>query len=810
MVISPARLKEQITGKLQRHFGKEYAEATQLQIYKACTLVVRDFLMEQWIKTQERIEEQQAKQLYYLSMEFLMGKSLKNNICNLEIDQSFEEALGQLGYSIEDIYAVEEDAGLGNGGLGRLATCYMDALASCDYPACGFSILYEYGIFRQKIIDGNQIELPDSWLDTGDSWLVSHIEDAQEIRFNGTIEEYWENGKIKVRYKDYFSVLAVPYDMMISGYRSNTVNTLRLWSAKSPNTIDMKLFSQGEYVRAIEQKSLAEVISKVLYPDDNHYEGKSLRLKQQYFLVSATVLNIVKKHMEQYGTLSNLHEKIILHINDTHPALVIPELMRILMDDYSLGWDEAWDIITKVTAYTNHTVMSEALERWPVSLFSTLLPRIYQIVQEINERFCRTVFSICGNWEKVSRMAIIAYGEVRMANLCICASFCVNGVSNLHSNIIKEQVFRDFYDISPQKFTNVTNGIAHRRFLHQANPKLSALICECIGDGFLNEPELLKKFEAFCDDKEVLSRLASIKKKNKEELSKYILEKNHIRVDVDAIFDVQAKRLHEYKRQLLNIMHILNSYYAIKDNPGGIHVPRTYLFAAKAPAGYYMAKRIIKLIHSVASQINDDLEVSRYLKVVFLEDYKVSLAERLIPASEVSEQISVAGKEASGTGNMKFMLNGALTVGTLDGANVEMSQVLGEENIFLFGLKAKEVEELVKRGKYNPLWYYQNHIDLKRILDHLNFGIGIGVLHDTFSDITNSLLFGGQGGMADPYFVLADFDSCCATQKRVEQTYLDPHAWNKKSVINIAASGIFSADRSVTEYAQQIWRLKKV
>ncbi len=798
--ITPKELETLIAGKLQRHFGKEANEATNEQLYSACAYVVRDLMMEKWVATKDKAEEQSAKQIYYLSMEFLIGRSMLNNIYNLEIDKAFVKALDKLGAKLEDILNVERDAGLGNGGLGRLAACYMDSLASLEYPASGFSILYEYGIFKQRIVDGMQVELPDDWRGSGNAWLVPQLEDSQEVRFGGWIETVFENDRMSFVHRDYSTVVAVPHDMLISGFRSNTVDTLRLWSAKSKQNLDMALFSRGEYVKAVEQQAMCEAISKILYPEDAHPEGKSLRLKQQYFFVSATIQSIVKKHKKQYGTLDNFADKAVIHINDTHPTVAIPELMRILIDEEGYGWDKAWEIVSNCMAYTNHTVMAEALERWTIDLMKSLLPRIYQIIEEINHRFCARL-QVIFPWdnEKIEKLAIIANGEVRMANLCIASCFSVNGVSALHSDILKKNVFSDFAHAFPQKFTNVTNGIAHRRWLCQANPKLDGLLRELVGDKYLKDASALTTLEKYKDDKAVLKELESIKHSNKERMLEYVQKTNNITLNPDSIFDVQAKRLHEYKRQLLNVLHILHDYHTIKDNPSIDFTPKTYFFGAKAAAGYHTAKTIIRLIHSLASEINDDPDVAGRIKVVFLEDYNVTLAELLMPAAEVSEQISIAGKEASGTGNMKFMLNGALTIGTMDGANVEICEAVGEDNIFIFGLRADQVERMVRENSYSPISYYQNNPSIRRVLDHMRDGLGKGSLHASYGDLVQSLL------LTDTYMLLADFDDYCRAQNQISTEYSDKLSWNRKSLCNIAFSGRFAADRSIKEYADRIW-----
>lgn len=797
------KLKSLISGKLTRHFGKEIDEASIEQVYAACAFIVRDIMMENWAKTQDAIDEKELKQVYYLSMEFLIGKSLHNNINNLGLTEVFEKTLKKMKVSFKDVLGVERDAGLGNGGLGRLAACYMDSLAALGYPGMGFSILYEYGIFKQKIIDGMQVELPDNWLETGSVWTVPRIEETQEVRFGGKVDSYMEDGQLKFSHHDYYTVLAVPNDMLISGYPGDTINTLRLWSAKSTKSIDMHLFSKGEYAKSMEQKAMSEVISKILYPEDNHEEGKSLRLKQQYFFVSATISSIVKKHKARYGTMANFADKAIIHINDTHPTLAIPELMRILIDEEGYGWDESWNIVTNCMAYTNHTIMAEALERWTISMFKHLLPRIYMIVEEINRRFCDDLWNAFPeDREKIGKLAIIANEEIRMANLCIATCYSVNGVSALHSDILKNDVFKDYNYMFPTKFTNVTNGIAHRRWLCQSNPELTALLCELIGDGFYNDAATLRKLLEFSEDENVLSRLAEIKLNNKKRFVNSI--DFGVKIDPESIFDVQSKRLHEYKRQLLNVLHILYEYHMLLDNPGVEFKPKTYFFGAKSAAGYAMAKSIIRLINSVASEINSDPRVADKLKVVFVEDYNVSIAEIMIPAAEISEQISIAGKEASGTGNMKFMLNGALTIGTLDGANVEICESVGEENIYIFGLRAHEVAELAASGRYSPIEYYHSNPSLRRVLDHIRDGIGVGVLKNAYPDIVNSLLF------HDQYMLLADFDSYCRAHDKIYAEYEDKMLFNRKSLINIANAGRFAADRSIGEYAKNIWHVKKI
>ena len=800
-----AQLTEMIVGKLLRNFGRTVDEATPNHMFKACAMVLRDIMSGHQIETSNHVWEAQGRQVHYLSLEFLMGRSLEKNAYNLGLLDTLTQVLEDLGFSAADLFETEPDAGLGNGGLGRLAACYLDSMTTLEIPATGYSICYELGIFKQKIIDGKQVELADNWLGLGDAWLIAKMDEAEEVRFGGRIVDHWVDGHNKPEHVGYTTVLAIPRDMEIAGYKTNHTNTLRLWDAKSPVPVDMSLYSRGEYLKAVEQQAMAEVIAKVLYPDDNHYEGKSLRLKQQYFFVSATAQSIVRQHRAQYGTLRNFHQKHVIQINDTHPTLVIPELMRILLDVEGYSWDEAWHIVTNTVCYTNHTVLAEALERWPQNLIESLLPRIWEILKEIAARYQRQLEGYFGgDMNRVSRMAIIWGGEVRMANLCVCACSAVNGVSALHSDILKRDVFHDAYLRQPDQFKNVTNGIDHRRWLSQINPKLDALIRECTGsDAYLLHPESISGLEKYKDDSAVLDRLESIKQENKRRFAGYVARESGIILNTDAIFDVQVKRLHEYKRQLLNVLHIVCLYQQLRDDPNMDFTPQTFLFGAKAAPGYHVAKQIIQLINSLAAQINADPVCKDKLQVVFLENYRVSLAEKLMPASELSEQISTAGKEASGTGNMKFMMNGALTIGTLDGANVEMHQQLVDENIFLFGLTADQVEERRRQG-YRSLDYYQQDPVLKRVLDQISAGFSDG---RSYTDLTNRLLFGGGGGIADEYMLLADFDSYCQAHRRSLEVYKDRRAWDQKSLINIAQSGIFAADRSIRDYARDIWHV---
>lgn len=794
-----------IIGKLRRNFGRDVDEATATHLFKACAMVLRDIMSARQLKTEDRVRDNQARQVHYLSLEFLMGRSLMKNAYNLGVLDQLKQAIEDLGFSAPELFELEPDAGLGNGGLGRLAACYLDSMTTLEIPATGYTICYELGIFKQKIVDGQQVELADNWLDLGDAWLIPKVDEAEKVRFGGTVSDVWDDqGHHKSVLEGYTTVLAVPRDMEIAGYGTSHVNLLRLWDAKSPAPVDMSLYSQGQYLKAVEEQANAEVIAKVLYPEDNHYEGKCLRVKQQYFFVSATVQSICRKHKAQYGTLRNFHLKHVIQINDTHPTLVIPELMRILLDEEGYDWEEAWNIVTQSVAYTNHTVLAEALERWPQQLIVTLLPRIWQIIEEINRRYQAQLNEFFhGDPSKLRDMSIIWDGQVRMANLCICACFAVNGVSALHSEILKKEVFHGAYLRQPKKFKNVTNGIDHRRWLSEINPRLDALVRDCTGsDAYLLHPEALNGLERFREDAGVLARLGEIKAQNKRDLAAWVEKTTGIRLNTDAMFDVQVKRLHEYKRQLLNVLHIVSLYQRIKADPGFAFTPRVFLFGAKAAPGYQVAKQIIHLINSLADQIRNDPACNGRLQVVFLENYRVSLAEKLMPASELSEQISTAGKEASGTGNMKFMMNGALTIGTLDGANVEMHQQVGDENIFLFGLTADEVKRKKEEG-YRAYEYYMHDPILKAAVDRIAAGFDDGV---SYRDLTNRLLF-GTGGPADEYMLLADFDSYRAAQTRAGETYRNQTAWNQMALTNIARSGVFAADRSIREYAKDIWHV---
>ena len=787
------KIQQEIEEKLTHNFGVSLENATDEQYYKAVALIVREMLTRGRKEFKDRAEKTNTKMIYYLCMEFLLGRSLKNNLFNLGIEEDFREALEGMGVKLDALYEHEPDAGLGNGGLGRLAACFMDGLATQGYPAMGYSLRYEYGIFRQKLVDGWQTELPDFWLPGGKIWLQPVPEKAVEVHFDGHIEEYWNNQYHIVNHKDYTKVIANPYDLYISGMDGKGVSCLRIWQATSAD-FDMKLFNSGDYMRAIEQNAMAEVITKVLYPEDNHLEGKSLRLMQQYFLVSATIQDIIRRHLFKYSTLDNLPDVAAIHLNDTHPVLAVAEMMRVMLDECGYGWDPAWDIVTKTMAYTNHTVMAEALESWSVDLFKLRLPRIYQIIEEINRRFCAQMHERGVDGYQVGRMAPLNDGYVKMANLAVVSCHSVNGVSQLHSDILKESVFHDFYTVMPEKFHNVTNGIAHRRWLNQSNPKLASYITELIGSGYIYDANELEKLLPYQNDTAALDRLAEIKRQNKLRLAEYVKKANGLAIDPDSIFDAQVKRMHEYKRQHLNALHILSLYQYLRENPNADFTPHTYIFGAKAAPGYYFAKEMIRFIVDLAETINKDKRVNEKLKVVYLEDYRVTLAELLIPAAEISEQISLAGTEASGTSNMKFMINGAVTLGTQDGANVEIHEAVGDDNILIFGMDTPEVNSLKASG-YKPRLFYDNNPVIRSALDELKRGF-CGI---SFSDISESLI------KQDPYMVLADFDAYKKAQEKARQLYRDPHLWNKMALVNIAKSGRFAADRAIREYADNIW-----
>lgn len=788
-------LKEELVKVLDLNFMVSPENASDRQFYEALSSIIVNELVRKRHNYTTQVHSEGRKQVYYISMEFLMGRSLKTSLYNLGLVKAAEAALKDFGVNINSLYEQEPDAGLGNGGLGRLAACYLDGLATDGYPATGYSILYEYGIFCQKLEGGWQVELPDNWLPGGGCWLVEHPESQIEIHFDGKIKEYWDSHYHHVSLEDYTTVIAVPYDMFVSGYNSNAVSKLRLWKAISP-AFDMNKFNSGNYEKALSQNIVAQAISKVLYPNDNHLEGKSLRLRQQYFMCAASVGDIVNHHMATYGTLDNFADKVAIQINDTHPTLAIPELMRVLLDDCGYPWDKAWDIVTRTFAYTNHTVMAEALEKWSCDLLNTVVPRIYSIIVEINNRYCASLWEKYHDHQKVTGMSIIRDNVVHMAKLCVCASHHVNGVSAIHSEIIKRDVFRDEYELTPEKFTNVTNGIAYRRWLYQSNPELCKLLNDTIGKSYLDDAKNLKKLEKYADDVDVLARLGDIKRLNKHSFAKYLKTNRGVIVNPDTLFDVQVKRLHEYKRQHLNLLNIVSEYDKLLANPDADVQPKTYIFAAKAAPGYYLAKQIIKLIWSLGEEIKKNPKIREKLNVVFLENYNVSLSELLMPASEISEQISLAGTEASGTGNMKFMLNGAVTLGTKDGANVEIGEVVGDDNIINFGMTVEEVERRKKAG-YSPVYMYSSDPVIKAAIDRINAGIN----GTKFDDVVSSLKY------SDPYMVLADFRSYQDAQARASAIYADNLKWQRMSLMNIANAGVFSADRAVDEYAKNIWKL---
>ena len=798
MAISKKQLEEMLSSKLSHFFGVSPKDATYEQFYRALSMIVRDMVRDSRREFDKISIKKGQKKVYYLCMEFLMGRALKNTLYNLNLTETAKEALATFGVKLDKLYDCEPDAGLGNGGLGRLAACYLDALANQGYCGMGYSILYEYGIFKQKIIDGWQTEMPDFWLPGGDVWLVPREDKAVDVKFEGRIVDSWEGPFHQVELVDCKTVKAVPYDMMVAGKDGKGAAVLRLWSAKVDG-FDMTMFNQGDYMHAMEEKAMAEVISKVLYPADNHQEGKSLRLRQQYFLVSASVQDIVARHLREYGSLENFAEKNAIHINDTHPTMAIPELMRILLDECGYGWDDAFRIVEKCCAYTNHTVMAEALECWGEDLFMRLLPRIYQITKEIDNRFRKKIWDATGDAGRVERMAVISGGAVKMANLCVAVCHKVNGVSALHSQILKDTVFNEFYTLEPEKFTNVTNGIAHRRWLCQANPRLTSMLTDLIGDGFVYDASELEKLKNYSADAGVLAELRKIKTANKEDFAKLVMKKTGVSLDPSSIFDVQVKRLHEYKRQNLNALNILAKYLEIKANPNGNYTPHTYIFGAKAASGYYMAKKIIEFICTLANVINNDPDVKDLLKVVYMEDYNVTMAEALMPAADISEQISLAGTEASGTGNMKLMINGAITLGTMDGANVEIYDAVGAENILIFGMSTPEVNELKQAG-YNPRNYYNNNAEINGIINFINKGFG----GKNFSEIGNVI------ANHDPYMVLADFADYRNIQKLAEEIWHDTTRWDTMSLMNVAGAGVFAADRSINDYARDIWHVEKI
>ncbi len=798
-------IEESLERVLSHHFGTTIKEASNKQMYDAVVISVRDQLLERRSANRSAVREFGTKRVYYLCMEFLLGRSLKNNLYNLEETESYRKVLEKYGYRLEDLYEEESDAGLGNGGLGRLAACFMDSLATDGYAAMGYTIRYEYGLFRQKIVEGWQVELPDVWLPGGQAWLAPRYDHIYEVKFGGEVGQDWSDGSCRTVHTGYQTVEAMPYDMMVSGYGNKAVAALRTWRPRMSSHIDMEMFSNGNHMQAVEKGIQADVIGKVLYPSDNTPDGKSLRLQQQYFLVSASAQDIIRRHMDIYDTLDNFADKNAIHINDTHPALIIPELMRIFLDEYGYAWNDAFGIVCKAVSYTNHTVLAEALEVWPEDMIQRLLPRVHQIIVELNRRYCDHVFNkYPGDWDRCDRMSILSHGMVRMANLSVIGSHKVNGVSAMHSEILKDDVFCDFYQDTPAKFTNVTNGIAYRRWLCQSNPGLCKLLDETIGPKYRTDGQELLKFLDFQDDAAVLHRLSEVKKENKKRLAENLKRFRGVTVDPESIFDVQVKRLHEYKRQLLNAIHIIATYLYVKDNPDKEFAPRTFLFGAKAAPGYDMAKRIIRLIVSLGEEIEKDPKVKDKLRVIFMENYSVSMAEDVMPAADISQQISLAGKEASGTGNMKLMINGAITIGTLDGANKEMAQVLEPGAIYIFGMKENEANRLSQSG-YDPYHYYEENEMLRRSVDFLKQQIG----DYEFSEMFRYLLM-GENSAPDPYMCLADFVDYSAVHAKMIDDMKDLKSWSRKSLQNIAHASYFTADKAIETYAKDIWDITPI
>ena len=806
--------KKEVEQNVKQLFRKTVDEVSQQELYQAVSYVVKDAIIDDWIATQKQYEKDDPKIVYYMSMEFLLGRALGNNLINMTAYKEVKEALEEMGLNLNELEDQEPDPALGNGGLGRLAACFLDSLASLGYAAYGCGIRYRYGMFKQKIKDGYQEEKPDNWLKNGNPFELRRPEYAKEVRFGGNIRVEYDDktGDIHFKQENYESVLAVPYDYPIVGYDNHIVNTLRIWDAEPIVDFQLDSFDRGDYHKAVEQQNLAKTIVEVLYPNDNHYAGKELRLKQQYFFVSASLQAALAKYKKHHDDIHKLPEKMTIQMNDTHPTVAVAELMRLLLDEEGLGWDEAWEITTKTCAYTNHTIMAEALEKWPIDLFSRLLPRVYQIIQEIDRRFVAKIREMYpGNEEKVAKMQILRDGQVKMAHLAIVAGYSVNGVARLHTEILKKQELRDFYEMMPQKFNNKTNGITQRRFLMHGNPLLADWVTDKLGTkDWITDLSLMSGLKKWVDDEEALKEFMSIKYENKVRLAKYIKEHNGIEVDPRSIFDVQVKRLHEYKRQLLNILHVMYLYNEIKEHPEISFYPRTFIFGAQASAGYIRAKQIIKLINSVSDVVNNDRSINGKLKVVFIEDYRVSNAEIIFAAADVSEQISTASKEASGTGNMKFMLNGAPTLGTMDGANVEIVEEVGAENAFIFGLSSDEVINYENNGGYNPMDIYNSDADIRRVVNQLVDGTYSQGDKEMYRDLYNSLLTAQGGSKADTYFILKDFRSYADTQKKVEEAYRDKDRWAKMALLNTASCGKFSSDRTIQEYVDDIWHLDKV
>ena len=811
-VFSKKEFIKAVTENVKSMYRKNLKEASQQEIFQAVSLAVKDVVMDEWMATQQTMEKEDRKILYYMSMEFLMGRALGNNLINLCAYKEVKEALEEIGLDLSVIEDQEPDPALGNGGLGRLAACFMDSLATLGYAAYGCGIRYRYGMFKQQIIDGFQVEVPDTWLKNGYPFELRRPEYCYEVKFGGHVEESAdENGNLQFKHVDYQSVLAIPYDMPIVGYGNHVVDSLMIWDAQPREEFKLDSFDRGDYDQAVEEENLARNLVEVLYPNDNHVKGKELRLKQQYFFVSASIQRALERFKKHHSNLHQLPEKVTFQMNDTHPTVAVAELMRILVDEEGLSWDEAWDITTHSVAYTNHTIMAEALEKWPIEIFQRLLPRVYQIVEEINRRFVLEIQNrYPGNEEKIRKMAILYDGQVKMANLAICAGYSVNGVARLHTEILEKQELRDFYEMFPEKFNNKTNGITQRRFLAHANPLLSDWVTKHVGKEWVTDLSRVSKLTSLADNTKAQQEFMEIKHQNKVRLAKYIKEHNGIDVDPNSIFDVQVKRLHEYKRQLMNILHVMYLYNQLKANPNMDFYPRTFIFGAKAAAGYRTAKKTIKLINAVADVINNDASINNKIKVVFIEDYRVSIAEWIFAAADVSEQISTASKEASGTGNMKFMLNGAITIGTMDGANVEMYEEVGADNIFIFGMSADEVIAHENRNDYNPVEIYNNNADIRQVLNQLIDGTYSANDRELFRELYNSLLNQPQGQVADRYFILADFESYANAQKKISAYYQNKSAWAKSAILNVAHVGKFSSDRTIQEYVDDIWKLDKI
>ena len=812
MEFDKEEFKRSIEYNIKNLYRKKIDEAKPNEAFQAVAYAVKDIIIDEWIATHKEYEKEDAKTLYYMSMEFLMGRALGNNIINIMAQKEIQEVLAEMGFDLNVLEDQEPDAALGNGGLGRLAACFLDSLATLGYPAYGCGIRYRYGMFKQKIEDGYQVEVPDEWLKEGNPFEVRRSEYATEVKFGGYVKSVWEDGRQKFIQEGYQSVLAVPYDLPIVGYGNHVVNTLRIWDAQPINTFSLDSFDKGDYLKAVEQENLAKNICEVLYPNDNHYAGKELRLKQQYFFISASVQRAVKKYKRNHTDVRKFHEKNVFQLNDTHPTVAVAELMRVLLDEEGLSWDDAWEVTTKTCAYTNHTIMSEALEKWPIDLFSRLLPRVYQIVEEINRRFMEQIQRMYpGDDQKIAKMAILYDGQVRMAHLAIAGSFSVNGVARLHTEILKEQELKDFYQMMPEKFNNKTNGITQRRFLLHGNPLLAEWVTRKTGsDSWITDLPQIHKIAELAENEKAQKEFMEIKYQNKLRLAKYIKEHNGIDIDPRSIFDVQVKRLHEYKRQLMNILHVMYLYNQLKDNPNMDMVPRTFIFGAKAAAGYHRAKLTIKLINAVADVVNNDEAIQNKLKVVFIEDYRVSNAEIIFAAADVSEQISTASKEASGTGNMKFMLNGALTLGTMDGANVEIVEEVGAENAFIFGMSSDEVINYEKHGGYDPMTIFNSDMEIRRVLMQLINGFYAPEDPGRFKDIYDSLLNRNSSERADTYFILKDFRSYAEAQRKVDAAYRNQRWWAKAAILNVANSGKFTSDRTIQEYVDDIWHLDKI